>query len=119
MSEEELVADLEANRDRDGEWSEEPTAVEVRAKGTDVVSFRLPAEEFEALLEAKSQAGESMSEYIRKALAIRMYGQPIGPAVEVTSGAHRLVVRSVIVTSSRTEGAPIVSDFPPSLVSHL
>ncbi|MBI4728612.1 MAG: hypothetical protein HY775_03815 [Acidobacteria bacterium] len=113
-----LAEELLAHREDVGEWSEEAVPAQVKVGPTEVVSFRMPSEELDALEEAGACAGETLSEYIRKAIAIRMHGVPIGPAVEVTFGAERLVVRSHIVTSGRTEApASIVPDYPPTFVA--
>lgn len=45
--------------------------VEARPTGFTVVSFRLPYEEYEALEEAASEGGETLSDYIRAALRLR------------------------------------------------
>lgn len=116
MSDEaELAAELYEHRDDPAQWAEEPEQIEVRQSRSDVVSFRMPTEEFEALIEASREASESTSEFIRKAIAIRMHGVAIGPAVEVSTGASRLLVRSHIVTASRTANLAesFVPDLPP------
>jgi hypothetical protein len=103
-----------AHRDDPDEWDDQPEQIEVAPARSEVVSFRLPSEELDSLEEAASRAGESLSEYIRTALAVRLHGQPIGPSVEVSSGAHRLTIRSHIVVSSRTDAPQsIVPDLPP------
>ncbi|MFN2490356.1 MAG: ribbon-helix-helix protein, CopG family [Actinomycetota bacterium] len=113
-TEREMAEELYEHRHDEGEWEDEPAEVEVKPKATSVVSFRLPTEELDALEEAAERAGESVSEFVRKALALRLHGKPIGPTVEVSSGATRLVVRSHVVTESRTEsGAGDVPDLPP------
>ncbi|CAN5684495.1 hypothetical protein BH24ACT26_BH24ACT26_02090 [soil metagenome] len=117
-TEKEMAAELHEHRHDEGEWEDEPAEVEVRPKSTSVVSFRLPSEELDALEDAAERTGESMSEFVRKALALRLHGTPIGPAVEVSSGATRLVIRSHVVTESRTEpGAGLVSYDPPRRVA--
>jgi len=52
----------------------------------EIVSFRLSADELEAVQLAARAIGESVSEFIRGALALRVHGVPVGPAVEITSG---------------------------------
>src|SRR5438094_871431 len=80
------------------EWEE--VEVEVRPRGTEVVSFRLPSQEVSGLIEAAQKAGETLSEYIRGALAIRMLGTPIGPVVELNTSGGQLRIRSHIVVDS-------------------
>lgn len=102
------------HRDDPGEWSEEAVEVTVKPSRSEVVSFRLPSDELNALEDAAATSGESLSEYIRKSLALRLFGEPIGPAVEISSGATRLTIRSHIIVGGRRD-APhsIVSDVPP------
>ncbi|MGH2682901.1 MAG: hypothetical protein ACRDIX_06680 [Actinomycetota bacterium] len=114
------AAELFEHRDDAGEWSEEPEEIEVRPSPSEVVSFRVPSGEFDLLEDAARNAGESISEYIRKALALRLHGTPIGPTIEITSGAERLLVRSHIVTGGYREApSSIVQDFPPMQVANL
>ena len=117
--EREIARELWEHRKDPNEWEDEAEALEVRPSPSEVVSFRLPTEEFDLLVESAQQEAESLSEYIRKAVAIRMHGTPIGPAVQVSSGGGgQLVVRSHIVTGSRTEApGSIVPDLPPLLQS--
>ena len=84
-----------------GEWSEEATAITVAKTTTEVVSFRLSTPELDELESAARVAGESLSEFIRKAIAIRIHGEPIGPAVQISFGAQSLYVQSHVVTGPR------------------
>jgi len=52
-----------------------------------VLTFRLPPEELAALERAMEQSGESLSEFIRKALAARLHGVRIGPTMEIVYGS--------------------------------
>ena len=97
----------------DREWSDHAVEAEVAKEPAEVVSFRLPPEELTSLESAAERVGETLSQYIRGALAIRLHGAVIGPTVEVTSGADRLLVRSHIATSSRNISEAISPDFPP------
>lgn len=112
--ERDAAEELHAHRHDSGEWSDEPVPIEVRPTRSEVVSFRLPSNELDELVTAATAVGESLSEFIRGALAIRVHGTPIGPTVEITSQGGSLLVRSHIVTSSRSE-APysFVPEFPP------
>jgi hypothetical protein len=111
------IAELHNHRDDDGEWEDEAEKIEVRPTRTEVVSFRLPSEELDQVQDIAAKAGESLSEFIRKALALRLYGTPIGPSFEFSSGAHRLTVRSHIL-STGPKDAPdsFIPDFPPMKV---
>lgn len=46
-----------------------------RSVKTAYLGFRLPVEEYQALSEAAAACGETVSEYVRKAIAIRRKGQ--------------------------------------------
>jgi ribbon-helix-helix CopG family protein len=110
--------DLLQHRHDEDEWSDQAEAVSVRHTGSEVVSFRLPAEELDGLVEAAGNAGESLSEFIRKALALRLHGTPIGPSVEVSSGATRLTIRShIVVGGGKDAPASFVTDTPPLTVA--
>ena len=91
----------------------------MKPAGMQVLSFRLSLDELEGLQAAAEAAGESVSEYIRSALALRVHGVPIGPAAEVTFGSGTLTVRSHIITRSTNENraTDFVSDVPPLFVS--
>jgi hypothetical protein len=116
----EEVKDVLDHRDDPGEWTEEAVAVEVKPSRSEVVSFRLPSDELDALEAAAERSGESISEFIRKALALRLYGEPIGPSVEISSGATRLTVRSHVITGGRKDApASVVPDLPPLTVASL
>jgi hypothetical protein len=87
-----LAAELESTRDDAGEWSEMRAEIEVRPNRSQVVSFRLPLEELEMLTNAAGVAGESISEFIRRAIEMRtqqkfspsLYGVTFGGKIAVT-----------------------------------
>ena len=94
MSEKDAARELYEHRNDPDGWSEEEEEIEVKPRRSSVLSFRLPSEEFAALERAMEQTGESLTEFIRNALAIRLHGVPIGPALEVTyGGPDELLVR--------------------------
>ncbi len=78
--------DLHAHRNDPDEWADEPVQIEVRNARSSVVSFRLPAEELEALSDAARTAGETLSEYIRTAIQFRVQGIAPGVMTMVFSG---------------------------------
>jgi len=112
MDEKDLARELHESRDDPNEWEEAPTHIESRPSGSQVVSFRMPTDEFELLQGDVEAAGEKLAEYIRKAIALRLHGVPIGPTVELTSGATRLTIRSHIVTEAR-RGSSFAENFVP------
>ncbi len=84
-STEELAKQLEQDSEDDTLWEQEPVPVERRPNRTSVLSLRLPTTEFHALLKAARSSGESVSEYVRKAIAMRLSYQPESPVVNVSS----------------------------------
>ena len=78
MSEKELVKEIWAHRDDPEEWSEEAEDIRVQPSRSSVVSFRLPREELTEIEQVRAQTGESLSEFIRGALALRLRGNLVG-----------------------------------------
>lgn len=77
----ELADELYEHRNDPGEWSEEAEEIEVKPRRSSVLSFRLPPEEFGALERDMARTGESLSEYIRNALALRLRGGDLAGAM--------------------------------------
>lgn len=69
-----LAKELYEHRNDPGEWGEEAEEIEVKPRRSSVLSFRLPSEEMDALERDMERTGESLSEYIRNALALRLRG---------------------------------------------
>ena len=104
-TEEKLADELERTRDDEGEWSNEPVEIEVRPTRTQVVSFRLPLEELEQLAAAAGLVGETLSEYIRGAIEVRV-GQSFAPNIDVTHSLKSFTVFDSPSTSGWNETAP-------------
>lgn len=90
MSEKDLAKEIWEHRNDPEEWSEETEDIEVRPRRSSVLSFRLPPEELAALEQAMEHTGESLSEFVRKALAMRLHGSQMegGSTVGITYGAY-------------------------------
>jgi hypothetical protein len=103
------------------EWADEPEETEVRPSKSEIVSFRLPTDEFARVLNAASEAGESLSTFIRGAIALRLYGTPVGPVFEITTSGGSLTVRSHLIAPGSRNAAPgsWVPDFPPLVSQHV
>ncbi|HEY7349672.1 MAG TPA: hypothetical protein VH599_15255 [Ktedonobacterales bacterium] len=84
-----LIQELYEHQDDPDEWSEEAVPIEVRPGRTSVVSFRLPTKELDALEEAASAARESISEYVRKAVALRLRDDSSNGGNAITSAGMR------------------------------
>lgn len=111
--ERELADRLEASRDIESAWSEEPAEIEVRKPATQVVSFRLSVDELEGLMDAAKAAGETVSEYVRGALELRTRGREL-PYVDVGYYSGVMTVR-VSPASTGRSGVALVDereDFP-------
>ncbi len=86
MSEKSLVNEIWKHRDDPEEWGEEAEDIQVRPSRSSVVSFRLPREELAEIEQARAQTGESLSEFIRGALALRLRGNLVGSSTGLIQG---------------------------------
>ena len=72
-------------------------------KKTPLVTFRIPADEYESLLHVAKRSGQSMSEIVRNAVTSQLRGPLEG--IEVMSGGAEMTVDSPEgTTQSRTRG---------------
>lgn len=83
MSERDAARELREHRNDTDEWSKEAEEIEVKPRRSSTVSFRLSAEDFTALEQAMEQTGESLSEYIRKAIDLRIHGDALMPMLGI------------------------------------
>lgn len=82
---EEQANELEQQSEEDTElWTQEPVQIEARPSRTSVLSLRLPSEEFHALLKGARTSGESVSEYVRKAIIFRRGAEQAASSVNVS-----------------------------------
>lgn len=103
--EKELAEELERTRDDEGEWGEDRIDVAIRPSRSQVVSFRLPLEELETLTQVTAVTGESLSDFIRTAIAQRIR-HAMAPSVYVTHTAAIMTVVTSPLTSGRNEPDP-------------
>ncbi len=118
MSEKELADELYRHRHDAGEWSQEAEQIETRPGRTAVVSCRLPVNEFQGLEDAAEQAGESISEYIRRAIQLRRLGSGHLPAIHTDSIAVGHVQVTLTGATDWRSDAPqsiVPLDFPKEL----
>lgn len=95
-TEKELAKEVFDNRREPGAWSDEAEVIEARPSRTAVVSCRLPLEEFEVLLQAAQEAGETLSDYVRTAIALRRQGGVPPSGIRTSSfGAHVHVISNL------------------------
>jgi Ribbon-helix-helix protein, copG family len=88
-NEKDPAEELWEHRNDPDEWSDEAEEIEARPSGSAMVSFRLPWEELEELDEAAAATGESLSEFIRTSLRIRLAGMSRATFVEMTYGGAK------------------------------
>lgn len=88
MSEKDVVKDIWGHRDDPEEWGEEAKDIKARPGRSSVVSFRLPTEELDTVEEAAERNGETVSQYIRGALALRLHGEAAGSPVGIIYGSY-------------------------------
>jgi hypothetical protein len=117
-SENNPMEELWEHRHDPEEWGEEAVEIEARPTGSTVVSFRLPWEEYETLEDAVSAKGESLSEFIREAVRIRLQGIAVAAFVEMTyGGAKDFRLRSDIPERGRGTEPSSVPDADPTLLA--
>ena len=117
-----LATELETRRDDAGEWEDVAEPFEVRPQRSEVVSFRLPRGELDALEAAAAAVGQSVSGFVRSALAARLNRSLIeGSLIDLWAGSGTVVIRRMLgaaETGSRSENqGGIVPDFPPTLTN--
>lgn len=78
--------ELHEHRNDPDEWEDQAVEIEVRPAPSAVVSFRIPNEELHRVSEAARAAGESLSEYVREALRVRLEPPAAVTAKEFTGG---------------------------------
>lgn len=107
--ERDLARTLHEQRGDADEWSEEEEQIEVRPARTTVVSVRLPADEFLALEAAARATGESVSQYVRRAIELRQRGvAPQFSSVSVSFGNPAIQLR--IADAISNKGLPVEQD---------
>jgi hypothetical protein len=72
MNEAELAREAYLHRRDLAEWIDEEEQIVVRPARTAVISCRLPLDEMETLEDAAREAGEKLSEFVRKAVTLRI-----------------------------------------------
>ena len=123
-------ADMDAgalydNRNDPSMWEESSTDIAVTPRKSEVISFRLPSDELDRLGMAASATGETISEFVRAALAERMLGsRRLLPEFDLMAGKANflLFVELKMRSSNRAEAEgqiefAKVPDFPPTSVS--
>ena len=113
------IEELHARRDDPDEWDEEPAAVRVRPMTTSVVSFRVPHDELNRLQSIAGARGESVSDFVRDSIRIRIghLSDPgaagSGEHVASTAGTPELEV------IARIDGIEVSEVIRAALVAHV
>jgi hypothetical protein len=105
QTEEELATELLQHRSDEGEWGEEAVSIKRRPSRTEVVSVRIPSSDLDLIEELAEQVGESISDFIRGAIALRLHGQTMDPVLGFASGAGSdltVLVRTILKDAGRT-----------------
>lgn len=82
-----LAAKLYAGRNKAGGWEETSIEVQVQPHRAVVTSLRLPVGEFAAVQGAAKTAGQTVSEFIRSAIATRLHGGIHVAAMQIAAGS--------------------------------
>jgi hypothetical protein len=106
-NERDMAEELWEHRNDPDEWEGEAEEIESRPSGSAVVSFRLPWEELETLDEAATARGESLSEFIREAVRIRLRAFTIAEQVALAT--------IVEMTYGGAKGSQLYSNTPARL----
>ncbi len=98
------------------EWETEEEVIEVRPTRTSVVSFRVPSEEMEWLERAAKEAGQTLSEFIRAALALLRHVQRSTLATYNLSYGSQGVPQRDEWSTWTTALATTTEDIPESMI---
>jgi len=98
-----LATKLYAHRDRSDDWDETPTEAQVHAQRAIVTSLRLPIEEFRAVQNAAKSAGQTVSEFIRTAIASRLHGARM-TAMYIAAGSSEGRSQATVLASTLEGG---------------
>lgn len=120
-TEEQLAERLFSERNDPGAWEQKASDVKVRQPVSEVLSVRVPSDVLDSVEEAARVLGESISEFVRGAILLKLNGPvPLMPSLDrIWSGADQLIVWQQY-SGSRTEIFPssttTVPDMPPLTV---
>jgi hypothetical protein len=82
-SERELAAKLRSRRGESEDWGERPVPADIAPHRGVVMSVRLPVSEFVALQRAAKAAGQTVSDYVRSAIATRLQQAVLINAIDI------------------------------------
>jgi hypothetical protein len=86
--EKELAVQLHTRRNDPAEWEPTPVRADVSPRRAVVTSVRMPVAEFLALQKAAGAAGQTVSDYVRTAIAMRLRGMIRVSSVHIAVAAQ-------------------------------
>lgn len=104
-----LAARLYARRNESADWEEKAINADIQSQRGVVTSLRLPLREFAEIQNAARTAGQTVSTFIRDAIAMRLYESVRVNALQVTIGSSEGRSQATIIVpvleSGRTQNA--------------
>lgn len=99
-----LAAKLYAGRNEAGDWDEKSIEAQVQPHRAVVTSLRLPVDEFTAVQKAAKISGQTVSEFIRAAIGIRLRGGVRLNALQISTGAPEGQSQATVLTHTLESG---------------
>ena len=94
-----LAARLYAQRHESAEWEDTPVDADVQSNRAVVTSLRLPVQEFVAMQKAAKSSNQTVSEFIRNAIAMKLRGNVTVNAVQVATGSAEAKSQATVLVS--------------------
>ena len=113
------VVRLHETRDDPDEWDDAPAPLRVRPVTTNVVSFRMSHDELDGLQSIVRARGESVSEFVRDSIRIRMNSVSV---LDPEDGHHAFPAAAEtaeLEVIARIDGVEISEVIRKALVSHV
>lgn len=114
-----LAAKLHARRGESADWDDMPVDAVIAPQRGVVTSLRLPLREFVEIQTAARNAGQTVSEFIRSAIALRLHASVLVNAVQVATGSSEgrsqatFVVPALEAGRTQNPGPDRTEVFPP------
>ena len=99
-----LATRLYARRHEATEWEDATVDAEVRANRAVTTSLRLPVGEFVSVQQAARSANQTVSEFIRNAIAAKLHGNVAVNALQVVTGSAEARSQATVLVSVLESG---------------
>jgi hypothetical protein len=99
-----LAATLYAGRNEAGDWDETSIEAQVQPHRAVVTSLRLPVSEFTAVQKAAKASGQTVSDFIRAAIGIRLRGGVRLNALQIATGAPAGQSQATVLSTTLESG---------------